>query len=193
MFDEFQIRSASLILLCTGEDNLGDWLFEVNEKPAAAGPSRGTHISMKIRPDSPKTRQRVMDQFARPEQDDYGFSRTHVPVALVKYGVEQLVSRSQAKRLLARFEYFSAILLDFRGVDVIGQAFADEVFRVFTNAHPHIKLEIFGAKKEVLRMISHVQSASRQEQSNTKVDNETEDDPGGWSPPGSSNHTASVV
>ena len=54
-----------------------------------------------------------------------------VPVDLARYGDDNLVSRSQARRLLARVDRFRTVVLDFKGVDAIGQAFADEVFRVF--------------------------------------------------------------
>jgi hypothetical protein len=55
---------------------------------------------------------------------------------LAQYGDEKLISRSQAKRLLARFDRFKTVVLDFTGVESIGQAFADEVFRVFGQEHP---------------------------------------------------------
>ncbi len=35
-----------------------------------------------------------------------------------------------------RFERFQTVVLDFTGVEEIGQDFADEVFRVFQRAHP---------------------------------------------------------
>ena len=50
------------------------------------------------------TAREVFDRYSDQESDDYDFSRTHVPLALAKYGKDQLVSRSQAKRVLARFE-----------------------------------------------------------------------------------------
>jgi len=59
-----------------------------------------------------------------------------VPVRLAQHEGEKLVSRSQAKRLTMRFERFQTVVLDFAGVEEIGQAFADEVFRVFHEAHP---------------------------------------------------------
>ena len=82
---------------------------------------------------------KVFDRYASGE-DDYSFNRTHVPVELARYEGEKLVSRSQAKRLLARFDRFKEVFLDFRGVKSIGQAFADEVFRVFGNENPDIKM-----------------------------------------------------
>jgi len=56
------------------------------------------------------------------------------------YSDEQLISRSQAKRLIARFDRFKTVFLDFDGIQEIGQAFADELFRVYAEEHPAVKL-----------------------------------------------------
>jgi len=74
--------------------------------------------------------------------DDYGFTKTVVPVKLLEHGEPNptFVSRSQAKRLLARFERFESIELDFSDIDEIGQGFADEVFRVFQAKHPNSRI-----------------------------------------------------
>ena len=45
-------------------------------------------------------------------------------------GDDNLVSRSQAQKLLARVDRFKVIVLDFDGIHAVGQAFADEAFRV---------------------------------------------------------------
>ena len=81
---------------------------------------------------------------------------------LAQYGNEKLVSRSQAKRLLARIERFHYVILDFEGVSAIGQAFADEIFRVYAQAHPEItllpdKMES-NVEKMVSRAIKHIAS-----------------------------------
>jgi hypothetical protein len=47
-----------------------------------------------------------------------------------------LVSRSQARRLLSGLELFKEVTLDFNEIEYIGQAFADEIFRVFPNMNP---------------------------------------------------------
>jgi len=51
-----------------------------------------------------------------------------------------LISRAEAKRTLPRFAGFEEVELDFDGVVAIGQAFADELFRVFVAAHPNIRI-----------------------------------------------------
>ena len=81
-----------------------------------------------------------------------------VPVRLVKHGMEQLISRSQAKRLLARFERFKVVILDFKGVDEIGQAFADEVFRVFPATHPDVRLIPVNTTRDVKKLIRRAKS-----------------------------------
>lgn len=66
---------------------------------------------------------------------------------------ENLVSRSQAKRLLTRFDRFKEIVLDFSGVEIIGQAFADELFRAFQADHPSTHLTYLNANEQVEKMI----------------------------------------
>jgi hypothetical protein len=75
-------------------------------------------------------------------------------------GDNDLISRSQAKRLLTRFDRFKEIVLDFQNVDSIGQAFADEIFRVFKNEHPNINLHPVNANEEVMRMIVRAQNVT---------------------------------
>jgi anti-sigma regulatory factor (Ser/Thr protein kinase) len=147
MFDEFNIVSGNLVFL---RENKGDdWLIEVEEGDR----TRGTYVKMKIAPTSRRTTKQVYDKFS-PDKETYGFTRTHVPIQLARYEGEQLVSRSQARRLLARFENFEEVLLDFKGVETIGQAFADEIFRVYRDEHPGIDIFYVNATKEVENMIN---------------------------------------
>ena len=76
----------------------------------------------------------------------------------MQYGDDNRVSRSQAKRLLARFERFRTDVLDFQGGDSLGQAFADELFRVFPALHPAVNLPVIHANSEVKRMIDRSRS-----------------------------------
>ena len=97
----------------------------------------------------------LIDVFVSTSDDDYGFTKTIVPVNLIRYGDELLVSRSQAKRLLTRIERFKTVILDFDGVRSIGQAFADEIFRVFTLKNKNITVVHINANKDVEQMITH--------------------------------------
>jgi anti-sigma regulatory factor (Ser/Thr protein kinase) len=97
--------------------------------------------------------------FAHTSGEDYDFSRTVVPVVLAQYAQDPLISRSQAKRVVARVELFRTVVFDFTGVASIGQAFADEIFRVFALAHPVIELLFIHANAEVRRMIARARSS----------------------------------
>ena len=106
---------------------------------------------MKINNHTARTTRKIFDKFT--SDDDFGFTKTVVPVRLAQYGDDKLISRSQAKRLLVRIDRFKTVIFDFQSVDSIGQAFADEVFRVFALKHPEIELMAIKANSEVKRMI----------------------------------------
>jgi anti-anti-sigma regulatory factor len=53
-----------------------------------------------------------------------------------------------------RATQFKTVILDFEGVVHVGQAFVDEVFRVFAIAHPHIRLKTMGMSPEVAKLVS---------------------------------------
>jgi hypothetical protein len=149
MFDAFHILSGEVFLSHTyGEDE--DWILQnaVNQT--------GTWISMKLKNSTARTTKEIFNKFS--SDDDYGFTKTVVPVRLAQYGNEKLISRSQAKRLLERVDRFKTVLFDFTEVEIIGQAFADEVFRVFANEHPHIKILPVNANDDVRQMINKVTS-----------------------------------
>jgi hypothetical protein len=50
--------------------------------------------------------------------------------------------------------YVRHCLFDFEGVSIIGQAFADEIFRVFALGHPKMVLHATNSNSEVKRMIA---------------------------------------
>lgn len=64
------------------------------------------------------------------------------------------ISRSQAKRVLAGLEKFKKIIFDFSGVEVVGQAFCDEIFRIFRKEHPSIELVPSNMNESVGIMVS---------------------------------------
>ncbi len=145
VFDQFYIISDHLSYAHIGED---DFLLENKEEFV-----QGTTIKMQIDPKSERTLEQIFDAYT--SEEDYSFSKTIVPVFLAAYGDENLLSRSQAKRLLTRFEKFKEIRLDFAKVDSIGQAFADEIFRVYSYQHPEIKITPVNTNAKINKMISH--------------------------------------
>jgi anti-sigma regulatory factor (Ser/Thr protein kinase) len=140
MFDSFDILS-------------GDLSFTNTRPPAGAA---GTAVWMKLDNESIRTPADVYDAYS---VDDFGFDKTEVPVKMAQFAGQRLVSRSQAKRVLARVGEFKVASFDFAGVEMIGQAFADEIFRVFRNAHPNIQLESINAVPEVARMIQRAMAS----------------------------------
>lgn len=155
VFDSYVILSGRLGFYHENR-NLpeGDYLVE-----AKAEDFLGTAINMKISVTSPRTLKEVFDRFSV-DEDDYGFSRTGIVVQLMRRGNENLVSRSQAKRLLSGVEKFREVGLNFDGVESIGQAFADEIFRVFINSHPETLLVPLHVNGEVAKMIRRAKRSS---------------------------------
>ena len=58
--------------------------------------------------------------------------------------------------MLARLQDFREAELNFKGVTVLGQAFADEVFRVFMRANPGLTLSLTNMKPTLRPMVEHV-------------------------------------
>lgn len=67
-----------------------------------------------------------------------------------------LISRSIARRVLSNIEKFKVIFLDFNRVKTIGQAFSDEIFRVFENKHKEITILPINVNEKVKFMIKRV-------------------------------------
>ena len=151
MFDSFGILSGGSFFTHQHGKPL-DWMLE-------AGRERdGTTVFMSLNNHTSRTTKKVFDAYL--SGDDFEFTKTVVPVDLARHGTDKLVSRSQAKRVLAEVELFKTVVFDFTGVDYIGQAFSDEIFRVFANAHPDIELLAIPANSEVKRMIARARTAA---------------------------------
>jgi anti-sigma regulatory factor (Ser/Thr protein kinase) len=149
MFDSFDILSGGVYF--THEFGTPeDWIIE-REKFQS-----GTTVWMKLSNHTARTTKKIFDLYVSGE--DYGFNKTVVPVKLAQYGNDKLVSRSQAKRVLARVELFKTVIFDFAEVPSIGQAFADEIFRVFAARHPDIQILTAKANSQVKRMIHKAKS-----------------------------------
>ena len=119
----------------------------------------GTLVYMEISRYSNTLIKEIFDRFTD-GPDNYRFDKTIIPVKLALYENEKLVSRSQAKRLLTRIERFTNVVFDFEGVPVIGQAFADEIFRVYAKKNTHIILATCNMSDEVAQMIRRAESSA---------------------------------
>jgi hypothetical protein len=129
MFERFQIEANGLGYGREEPDGLGRLLNESSDQ------APGTSVLMSTPLNSRRTTAEVFQAYMD-APDDFDFSKTIVPMRLALIGDERLISRSQAKRVVAGLEGFRSVVLDFRGVDEVGQAFSDELFRVYRLAHP---------------------------------------------------------
>ena len=152
MFDKFILEANGFSYCRFNKED--EWLLDESEESEV---ENGTAVTMVISRKSPRVASSVFEEYAA-ELSDYGFTKTHVPLVLARYEGEQLVSRSQAKRLLARVDQFKEVLLDFKDIKTIGQAFADEVFRVFAREHPNIQIVAIYANPEVQMMIERAKN-----------------------------------
>lgn len=153
MFDRFAILSGNVYFFHEF-NQVKDWIITRNQSRS------GTTIAMKLNNNTSRTSKQVFDEFSSVGDDGYDFIKTVVPVYLVQSGDESLVSRSQAKRLLSGVDKFKVVVFDFSGVEAIGQAFADEIFRVFRKQHPDIEVTSLNTTREVAQMISRAENTN---------------------------------
>lgn len=127
--DRFEIDSGGLRWV--RDNRIDDWAV------GTGAVTKGTRVRFDARPSALRPLQEV---FARYTDTDLAFNRTETLIKLFELGAE-FVSRSQAKRLTVGLEKFARVVLDFRDVQLVGQGFADEVFRVWSTRHPGVSLE----------------------------------------------------
>ena len=141
MFDDFFIASDNIIF---------------NVSPEKSGDMQtgrikySTFVYMRIANNSNKTTKGIFDEFSTESPGD--FDKTNVPIRLANSN--DLVSRSQARRVLSGLELFKEVILDFHDIEYIGQAFADEIFRVFPNMNPDTLITAVNANTDVQNMIN---------------------------------------
>lgn len=150
--DRFDIFSDDLLFMSLNEND-----YIRDDMKHNKNPGEGSLIIMRFLKDSDKNLKATMDKFT--EMDTFGFNKTIVPLKPLELGYDTtLVSRSQAKRLLAGLDKFSKIILDFNGIQRIEQGFTDEIFRVFVNDHPNVDIEVQNANEDILNMIKRIQN-----------------------------------
>jgi anti-sigma regulatory factor (Ser/Thr protein kinase) len=147
MLDNFNILSGGVWFSHESAQEY-DWIGQPDEN------QEGTAVFMELADNTTRTSEEVA--LACSSSDGLDLDKTMVPVSLAREGNDNLVSRSQAKRLMVRLDRFRSVILDFQGVERIGQAFADEIFRVFTSEHPGTVIIPANANESVVRMIAAV-------------------------------------
>ncbi|MCD4813414.1 DUF4325 domain-containing protein [bacterium] len=144
MFDQFYLSANKYAYM--RNNPIKDWVFESSDGEAKTG----TGVGMVIALDSPT---RLENVFRAYTGETHKFDKTHLYIEMAQLGEESFLSRSQARRLLHGIEKFRHVILDFKKVDKIGQAFVDEVFRVFQSRYPEIQFEYINTNEDVKFMI----------------------------------------
>ncbi|KAA0206718.1 DUF4325 domain-containing protein [Candidatus Uhrbacteria bacterium] len=102
-------------------------------------PLRGTLVTCSIALQSNRVLADVFKAHTIEHDEGHAFAKTRVHIKLHDMGAS-FVSRSEAKRVLVNLERFEEAVLDFKDVETVGQAFADEIFRVWHDKHPEVRL-----------------------------------------------------
>lgn len=157
----FTSKSADIFLLesfdtrLRVDNEIEDVFVETRERTL-----KGTKVTFRIDMRSTRHLSEIFQRFYT-DPESYAFDKTVIIVKLYTMGTVY-VSRSQARRVMSNVEKkFKEIILDFENVPTIGQAFADEIFRVFKNRHPEIKVQPVSMNENVEFMIKRAQSTGQ--------------------------------
>lgn len=116
---------------------------------------KGTRVSFKISLASKKHLNDVFSKY-QTSTEEMAFDKTEILVKLYTMGTIY-VSRSQARRVMDGLDKkFKVIVLDFDKVPTVGQAFSDEIFRVFRLKNPNITVKAVNMNEAVEFMINRV-------------------------------------
>ncbi len=129
-----------------------DWQRDQWQRGRPACPS-GTAVYVAICLDTDRTLDAVLRRYSL-DGAGYGFERTVVPLQLLTARQQGLSSRAQAQRVVGRLAQFGRVELDFDGLDDVGHAFADELFRVFGARHPAVQLVPCNMAPRVSQMVA---------------------------------------
>ncbi len=140
--DNFIIESSDKRLMFN--NNINDIFIEDIKE------IKGTKVIFVISSDSKKKLESIFQEYAG---DSFEFNKTRVAIRLYKMG-DLYISRSQARRVVTALDKFKNVVLDFKHIKSIGQAFADEVFRVWQGKHPNIKIETVNTNENIDFMIN---------------------------------------
>lgn len=149
--DVFVLESFGYILRV--DNIINDIFFEQKDSQR-----KGTKVSFSI---SKNSQRHLRDVFGKYEtdHDNPDFDKTEIHIKLYATGTIY-VSRSQARRVLTGLEKFKKVILNFDKVPTVGQAFADEIFRVFQQKYPNIILEPINMNEAVRYMVARAEKPS---------------------------------
>ena len=129
------------------------WIVDNVARDSALAPSpvrRGTRVVLEVIAGETPRLEDVFAAYTDPET--LRFMKTRATIKLGALG-SALISRSEARRIAEGLAKFTHVTLDFSGVEVVGQGFCDELFRVFARAHPETVLGPVGMNETVTFMV----------------------------------------
>lgn len=140
--DRFELESSGL-----------RWVVDNRDGDQAVGDSprrTGTLVKLEL---NLRTDRQLNDVFEPYTSDEsLAFDTTRTVVRLFARG-RSFISRSEAKRLANGLERFDNVIVDFQGVNEVGQGFVDELFRVWHREHRDITLTPVNMSPAVERMV----------------------------------------
>ena len=111
----------------------------------------GTCVLMEL---SNFSNKKMSDVFSAYTDEVGDFTKTSIPMKNIFDASP--ISRSQAKRVCDRLDNFKEVVFDFSDIEWMGQGFAHQVFVVFSNQNPKIKLIPINMNDDVKKMYNHV-------------------------------------
>ena len=145
--DFFEIESGGLLWMVDNEiDDVGI---------AAVHVAPGTKVRFEIDVSTTTSLESVMAE----SSEGFELARRRVVVKLFETG-NRFLSRSEAKKLLEGLNRFRNVVVDFKGVEAVGQGFVDEMFRVWTSRHPDIRLHPINMEPPIAFIVEHGRRAS---------------------------------
>ena len=111
----------------------------------------GTCVLMEL---SNFSNKKMSDVFSAYTDEVGDFTKTSIPMKNIFDASP--ISRSQAKRVCDRLDNFKEVVFDFSDIEWMGQSFAHQVFVVFSNQNPKIKLIPINMNDDVKKMYNHV-------------------------------------
>lgn len=116
------------------------WIVDNTRADQTIGEShvrKGTVVGFELTRNTERELNEIFDEYT--DEDTFAFDKSRTTVKLFEFDVS-FVSRSEAKRLARNLERFREVVVDFQGIEQVGQGFADELFRVWARDHPETKL-----------------------------------------------------
>jgi anti-sigma regulatory factor (Ser/Thr protein kinase) len=123
--------------------------------PGRALKQQGTLVYVAIALDTRRTLESVLQAHSI-DGSGAALDCTTVPLALATSAHTGLESRAQARCVVERLSQFRRAEIDFAGVESIGHAFADELFRVMAGRDPDLELVPVNMTAPVARLVQSV-------------------------------------